>query len=199
VLDNLEHLLDGIEVLDELLQAAAKVKLLATSREQLNLRAEWTFEIQGLPVPSSLDPEDLQSNSAVALFLQRAKQTKVDFTSTTSDLASIKHICQLVEGLPLGLELAATWVNTLSCQEIATEIERGLDFLKTSKRDLPERHRSIIAVFAYSWNLLSVQEQDVLKKLSVFHGGFQRSAAEQVAEPLCPCFFTGEQIVHPAK
>ena len=182
VLDNLEHLLDGIEVLDELLESAAKVKLLTTSREQLNLRAEWTFEIQGLPIPSALDSENLESKSAVALFLQRAKQTKVEFTPTPSDLGAIKRICQLVQGLPLGLELAATWVNILSCQEIAAEIERGLDFLKTSKRDLPERHRSIKAVFEYSWDLLSVEEQDVLQKLSVFHGGFQHSAAAQVAD-----------------
>jgi len=182
VLDNLEHLLDGIEVLDELLESALKVKLLATSREQLNLRAEWTFEIQGLPIPSSLDLEDLETNSAVALFLQRAKQMKVGFGPTTNDLSAIKRICQLVEGLPLGLELAATWLNTLSCQEIAAEIGRGLDFLKTAKRDLPERHRSMSAVFEYSWNLLSAEEQDVLKKLSVFHGGFQRIAADQVAE-----------------
>jgi predicted ATPase/transcriptional regulator with XRE-family HTH domain len=181
IFDNLEHLLDGIEVLDELLESAPKVKLLATSREQLNLRTEWTFEIQGLPVPSSLDPEALESNSAVALFLQRARQTRLDFTPTADDLDSIRRICQLVEGLPLGLELAATWVNTLSCHEIAAEIERGLDFLKTSKRDLPERHRSINAVFEYSWNLLSAEEQEALKKLSVFHGGFQRTAAEQVA------------------
>jgi predicted ATPase/transcriptional regulator with XRE-family HTH domain len=182
ILDNLEHLLDGIEVLDELLEAAPKVKLLTTSREQLNLRTEWTFEIQGLPVPTASDPKDLETNSAVALFLQRTKQTKVDFRPTTADLGFIKHICQLVEGLPLGLELAATWVNTLSCEEIATEIERGLDFLKTSKRDLPQRHRSIIAVFDYSWKLLSAEEQNVLKKLSVFHGGFQRIAADQVAK-----------------
>jgi predicted ATPase/transcriptional regulator with XRE-family HTH domain len=181
VLDNLEHLLNGIELLDELLEYAPDVKLLTTSREQLNLRAEWVFEVQGLPVPSNIALDNIESNSAAALFLQRAKQVNVNFTPVSEDLHAIVHICQLVEGLPLGLELAATWINTLSCQEIAAEIERGLDFLATSRRDMPERHRSIHAVFEYSWNLLSAGEQVVLKNLSVFQGGFQREAAERVA------------------
>lgn len=186
VLDNLEHLLTGIELLDELLEYAPDVKLLTTSREQLNLRAEWAFEVQGLPVPSNIELDQIESNSAAALFLQRAKQVNVNFTPVPEDLHAIVRICQLMEGLPLGLELAATWVNTLSCQEIAAEIERGLDFLATSKRDMPERHRSIHAVFEYSWNLLPVEEQVVLKNLSLLQGGFQREAAEQVASATLP-------------
>jgi predicted ATPase len=186
VLDNLEHLLTGIEMLDELLEYAPNVKLLTTSREQLNLRTEWAFEVQGLPIPSNIEMDSVESNSAVALFLQRAKQVNMNFTPAPEDLPAIAHICQLVEGLPLGLELSATWVNTLSCQEIAAEIERGLDFLATSKRDTPERHRSIHAVFEYSWNLLSLEEQVVLKNLSLLKGGFQREAAEQVAGVTLP-------------
>jgi len=186
VLDNLEHLLSGIELLDELLESAPDLKLLTTSREQLNLRTEWAFEVQGLPIPSNVDLDNLESNSAMALFLQRAKQVNMNFAPTPEDLHAIARICQLVEGLPLGLELAATWVNTLSCREIATEIERGLDFLATSKRDIPERHRSIHTVFEYSWNLLSVEEQVVLKNLSVLQSGFQREAAEQVAGTTLP-------------
>ena len=186
VLDNLEHLLNGIELLDELLERAPHVKLLTTSREQMNLRAEWTFEVQGLPVPSHSEMETLESNSAAALFIQRAKQVSANFIPTTEDLSAIKRICQLVEGLPLGLELAATWVNILSSREIADEIERSLDFLATTKRDVPERHRSLHAVFEYSWNLLSPEEQNALKKLSVFQGGFTREAAEQVAGATLP-------------
>ena len=180
VLDNLEHLLNGIELLDELLSRAPNVKLLTTSREQLNLQSEWVFEIQGLPVSSHIEWETLNTNSAAALFLQRVKQTKRDFTPSADDLQAIARICQLVEGLPLGLELAATWANTLSCREIAEEIEHSLDFLMTSKRDIPERHRSLHAVFDYSWNLLSEEEQNTLRQLSVFQGGFTREAAEQV-------------------
>jgi predicted ATPase/transcriptional regulator with XRE-family HTH domain len=186
VLDNLEHLLNGIELLDELLEYAPSLKLLTTSREKLNLRTEWAFEVQGLPTPSSIEMDGIESNSAVALFLQRAKQVNVNFTPTPEDLHAVARICQLVEGLPLGLELAATWANTLSCPEIAVEIERGLDFLTTSKRDIPERHRSIQAVFEYSWNLLSIEEQAALKNLSVLQGRFQREAAEQVAGATLP-------------
>ena len=181
VLDNLEHLLDGVELLDELLQSAPGVKLLATSREPLSLRSEWVFEVQGLPIPSRIELENIEANSAAALFIERARQVKLIFTPAPEDLPAIARICQLVEGLPLGLELAATWITTLTCSEIAAEIEQNLDFLATSRRDLPERHRSLHAVFDYSWNLLSSEEQAVLKALSVFQGGFQRDAAEQVA------------------
>ncbi|HET9587487.1 MAG TPA: helix-turn-helix domain-containing protein, partial [Anaerolineales bacterium] len=186
VLDNVEHLLEGIEVLSELLEFAPDVTLLATSREQLNLRTEWIFEVQGLPVPSDSEPETLEANSAVALFIQRASQADVGFSPAAEDLPAITRICQLVEGLPLGIELAATWVNTLSCQEIADEIEKNLNFLETSRRDIPERHRSMNAVFEYSWNLLSTDEQKLLRGLSVFEGGFQREAAVEVAGATLP-------------
>lgn len=180
VLDNLEHLLNGVHLLDELLEGTPGVKILATSREQLNLRAEWTFEVQGLPVPST-DVKDAESNSAVALFLQRARQIKLDFTPTDSELASILHICRLVEGLPLGLELAAGWLKMIPPNEIAREIERSLDFLTTAARDVPARHRSLRSVFDHSWSLLSVEERSALMRLSVFRAGFTREAAEKVA------------------
>ena len=181
ILDNLEHLLDGIEILDGLLEHAPYVKLLTTSREQLNLRAEWVFEVQGLPVPSHIELTNPELNSAVALFIQRAKQANANFTPPPENLPAIIRICQLVEGLPLGLELAATWVRMLSLEEIANEIEKNLDFLTTTARDMPQRHRSIRAVFDYSWNLLSDNEQRSLRQLAVFRGGFTREAAERVA------------------
>ena len=186
VLYNLEHLLNGIEVLDELLEQAASVKLLTTSREQLNLRAEWVFNIQGLPVPSHIGLDDLESNSAAALFIQRAKQANANFTPSLENLSAITRICQLVDGLPLALELAATWVRMMSLSEIAREIDRSMDFLTTTERDVPQRHRSIRAVFDYSWGLLSDKERQVLRRLSVFRGGFTRKAAEQVANTTLP-------------
>jgi predicted ATPase/transcriptional regulator with XRE-family HTH domain len=181
VLDNLEHLLHGIELLAELLQFAPQIKLLATSREVLDLRSEWAFEVQGLPVPTDLASKDLESNSAAALFIRRAKQTRIDFTPSDQDVKAIVRICRLVDGLPLGLELAATWVRILSVDEIAREIERNIDFLTTSARDIPPRHRSIRAVFDYSWEMLTAEEQRILRQLAVFSGGFARDAAEQVA------------------
>ena len=181
VLDNLEHLLDGIELLDELLEHTDRVKLLTTSREQLNLRAEWVFEVQGLPIPSRNEFDPLEANGAMALFLQRAKQANAKFTPLSGDFAAITRICQLVDGLPLGLELAAAWVRMMSLREIAAEMERSLDFLTTTERDVPPRHRSIRAVFDSSWSLLSDEEREALGRLSVFRGGFSREAAEQVA------------------
>lgn len=181
VLDNLEHLLSGIELLDELLEHAPHAKLLTTSREQLNLRTEWIFEVQGLPVPTGVEKENLEANSAIALFSQRARQVKMDFTLTADDAQSISQICRLVDGLPLGLELAATWVRMMSIKEIVCEIEKSLDFLSTTGRDVPQRHRSIRVVFDQSWNLLSEEERAVMRRLSVFRGGFTREAAEQVA------------------
>jgi len=126
VLDNLEHLLDGVEVLDELLVRAPHLIMLATSREQLNLRAEWVFDVQGLPAPAQLSLDDLKSNSAVALFLQRAKQMDAKYAIAQSDLPAVTRICQLVDGLPLGLELAAAWVRMMPVDEIAREIEKSL-------------------------------------------------------------------------
>jgi len=186
VLDNLEHLLDGIEVLDELLKDTTQVKLLATSREHLNLRAEWVFEVQGLPVPSNADLGNLEANSAVKLFIHRAQQLKMNFLLAHENTQAIMRICQLVDGLPLGLELAATWVRKLSCHEIAQEIENNMDFLTVNARDLPQRHHSIRAVFDYSWKLLSEEEQDVMMRLEVFRGGFTREAAEKVAGATLP-------------
>jgi hypothetical protein len=94
------------------------------------------------------------------------------------------QICQTVEGIPLAIELAAVWVGMLSCQEIAQEINSNMDFLRTSMRDIPERHRSIRATFDHSWNLLSEGERRALCQLSVFHGGFDRM--RQIAGDL-PC------------
>ncbi|HEX9840678.1 MAG TPA: NB-ARC domain-containing protein [Anaerolineales bacterium] len=193
ILDNLEHLLNGIELLDELLEHAPQVKLLTTSRQQLNLRAEWAFEVQGLPVPSHIEMENLESNSAAALFVQRAKQTKMDFIPTRDDYSSIKRICQLVEGLPLALELAATWVRMLSVKEIAHEIERNIDFLTTTGRDVPQRHRSIRAVFEYSWNLLTEEERRILRQLAVFRRGFTRDQL-YIADEVFVCGTAAEVI-----
>jgi predicted ATPase/DNA-binding XRE family transcriptional regulator len=181
VLDNFEHLLDGAELLNEILQHAPDTKLLVTSRELLHLQAEWAFEVLGLSVSHNAQSDELESSSAATLFLQRARQVRTHFILTEPERLALLRICQLVQGLPLAIELAAAWVRTLSCQEIAREIEQGLSFLETTTRDIPERHRSITAVFDQSWKSLSSEEQRVLRQLSVFRGGFTRKAAEQVA------------------
>jgi len=185
VVDNLEHLLGDSfvpELFAELLAQASDVKLLVTSRESLGLQGEWVFEVRGLPIPENANME----GTSVELFLQRARRAHVGFNATTEDIPSIIRICKLVNGMPLGIELASAWVRTLSCEEIAREIEHGLDFLSVSAKDLPARHRSMRAVFDHSWKLLSEEEQDVLLRLSVFQGGFSRDAAGQVAKASLP-------------
>jgi predicted ATPase/transcriptional regulator with XRE-family HTH domain len=185
VVDNLEHLLGDsliVELFAELIAQAARIKLLVTSRESLSLQGEWVFEVHGLPIPESADLDE----TSVELFLQRARRAHVAFNATMEDTPAIIRICKLVNGMPLGIELAAAWVRTLSCEEIAREIEHGLDFLSVSAKDLPARHRSMRAVFDHSWKLLSKEEQDVLLRLSVFQGGFSRDAAQQVANVSLP-------------
>jgi predicted ATPase/transcriptional regulator with XRE-family HTH domain len=186
VLDNLEHLQKGVGLLGELLEQTERIKLLTTSRESLNLRAEWVFGVQGLPLPHDPLAIEIESSSAVKFFVRCAKQARVDFELKDEERSSVLRICQLVEGLPLGIELAATWVRVLSCAEIALEIERSIDFLSTSVKDMPERHRSMEAVFNHSWDLLNEAEQNVFMKLSIFRGGFTREAAEQVAGGTLP-------------
>jgi len=188
VVDNFEHLLDGANLLTEILSHAPDVTLLVTSRERLNLREEWVYEVQGLAFPAgdswlsevSKTSEVLTSYSAVQLFLQRARQTEVSFTPSTAEMAGIGRICQLMEGMPLGLELAAPWIRTLSCGEIAAEIEHSLNFLTTPLQNVPERHRSLWVVFEQSWGRLSAAEQTVLQQLSVFQGGCTLEAAKRV-------------------
>lgn len=178
LIDNIEHLLQetGVEFLAELLSCVPQLKLLITSREPVNLQGEWVFEVKGLPVPE----DKLIEGTSVELFLQRARRAHASFTVTANDYSAILRICQLVNGMPLGIELAAAWVRTLSCQQIAREIEQSLDFLSTSARDLPSRHRSMRAAFDHSWKLLSADEQSVLSQLSVFQGGFTREAGDQI-------------------
>ena len=188
ILDNVEHLLiegphqeNFAQLLIEILQRTPGVKLLVTSREALNLQEEWLFEVQGLAFPETVQTEGFDEFDAVTLFVQRARHSFPRFALNEADRAGIAHICRLVEGMPLAIELAATWMRILSPAEIAKEIEGSLDFLSGSVRDLPERHRSMRVVFDRSWQMLSADEQQVLCKLSVFRGGFQRQAAERVA------------------
>ncbi|HSF80273.1 MAG TPA: tetratricopeptide repeat protein [Anaerolineales bacterium] len=186
VMDNVEHLLEGVGFFTEMLNSAPDLKLLVTSRERLNLLGEWVFEIQGLPVPASENSDHIESYGSIELFIQSACRVKANFTFQSEEISPVVRICQLVDGMPLGIELAAAWVSVLNCQEIAREIERNMDFLVTSLRDVPERQRSLRAVFEHSWKLLSQDERKVLSRLAIFRGGFTRQAAAQIASATLP-------------
>jgi predicted ATPase/transcriptional regulator with XRE-family HTH domain len=185
-LDNFEHLLEASSLLAEILQAAPQVKLLATSRERLNLQGEWLFDLQGLLVPPPDQEEEIEAYSAAALFIQSAQRARAGFQLSPADRTAVARICRLLEGMPLAIELAAAWTPALSCAEIAAELERGLDILVTPLRDVPERQRSMRAVFDHSWQLLCPEEESVLRQLSVFLGGFGREAAGAVAGATLP-------------
>lgn len=190
VIDNLEHLLVAspqgedesgvIGLVKEILQRQPNIKILVTSRERLNLQGEWMYELYGLPTPPEYASNRLEDYAAVALFVLAARRVKADFEIDPENQSATIQICRLLEGIPLAVELAAGWVRLLSCQEIVQEIEANLDFLTTAMRDVPERHRSIRATIDYSWKLLPDEERRILSRLSVFHGGFSRQAAEQV-------------------
>lgn len=191
--DNVEHLLAAgppqaglVDLLLDILRRAPGVKLLVTSRDMLDLQEEWVFDVRGLAFPDALPTGRLDEYPAVALFIQRAKRASPGFAANEADLAAIAQLCCLVQGMPLAIELAATWSRALSPSEIATQIEGGLDFLSASLRDLPERHRSMRVVFDQTWQRLSAKEQQALSQLSVFRGGFSRGAAEQVAGASLP-------------
>ncbi len=181
VLDNMEQLAGAAVLLSDILAEAPGVRMLVTSRERLALPEEWVMEVQGLPYPVSGESGDGASSSAVQLFIKCAQRTRADLRWQNADWPAIARICQLVEGMPLGIELAAAWVGMLSCQEIAAELERDLDLLVSRQRGVPERHASLRAVFEHSWSLLTEAERSAFSQLSVFRGGFTRGAAAQVA------------------
>jgi predicted ATPase/DNA-binding CsgD family transcriptional regulator len=180
ILDNFEHLLPAAELLSKLLAAAPNVKILVTSREALKLSEEWVVPVPGLSFPDDTSPADPHEYDAIRLFLERAGRINRRY-SPEKDWADIARICQLVRGMPLGVELAAAWVKVLPTSEIIAEIERSLDFLATTARNVPERHRSMRAVFDYSWLLLSDEERDVFKRLSIMRGAFSREAARSLS------------------
>lgn len=185
ILDNLEHLLIP-PFLDEtqrfiagVLRATPSVMLLITSREVLNLREEWVFPLRGLPCPVDAEDTDTVSES-LQLFADRARQIRADF-SLQDDFAGAVRICQLVDGLPLALELAASWTKVLTCRAIADEIERNLAFLAAAQHNVSPRHQSLEAVFEHSWALVTDDERLAMARLAVFRDGFQREVAREVA------------------
>ena len=159
VFDNLEHLLlptptmgekfGVVELMIEILQRLPNLKILGTSRERLNLRGEWTYELHGLSVPPSEFAGRLEAYDSIALFVTSAQRIQPDFQATGEEQTYLIQITQLVEGVPLAIELAAAWVGVLSCREIAREVKANLDFLSSSMRDIPERHRYISGLRAW--------------------------------------------------
>ncbi len=185
--DNFEHVIsdENIQFLLEILSTAYQVKILITSRASLNLQGENLYAVAGMEYPAGdIDiqgKDKWQDFSAIVLFAQCAKRANPGFDVSGQNLTHIVSICQSVQGMPLGIELAATWLEVLSESEIAEEIKQSLDFLETDQRDIPIRQRSLRAVFETTWRYLKPEEQDIYQRLSIFQGSFTREAAQAVA------------------
>lgn len=179
IFDNCEHLTDELALITDILHAAPAIKVIATSRTRLNLPGETLMMIEGMDFPETLTA-DLSAYSAIQLFVQSARRSKPGFQLRPADFKPMIEICKLVRGMPLGIELAAAWVEVLSLAEIAAEIARDLDFLGTEAHDAPERHRNMRAVFGHSWELLTPKEQQGFSRLAVFRGRFTRQAGQAV-------------------
>ncbi|MBC8163961.1 MAG: tetratricopeptide repeat protein [Roseiflexaceae bacterium] len=180
VLDNFEQLVEAADLLEELLATAPAVTLLLTSQERIRLREEWVYDLTGLTVPLGESMAEVEASAAARLFVQQAQRLRASFTLNDSNCAAIARICTLVGGHPLAIELAAAWVRTLSCAEIARELAAGLDLLTSQVRNLPPRHRSVRAAFEQSWARLGQQERSALSMLAVFPGSFSLEAASAV-------------------
>lgn len=176
VLDNFEHLLGATDLVSRLLMAGPQLTVLVTSRERLRLGDETVYSLGGLDDP--LDPAGY--SHSIELFIERARQVDSTF-DPDSDRDSMRQVASALDGLPLGIELAAAWVDVLTPREIAEEIESSLGFLESQERDREARHTSLRAVFESSWSRLAEAQREVLAKLSVFKGGFDREAAKAIA------------------
>ncbi len=186
VLDNMEHLEEGAIWLGKLLQEAAQLKLLVTSRQPLQLQGEWLFPVGGMSFPPAETAENSDQYSAVRLFHQRATLVQPGFKPTPTEQQAINRLCRLLTGMPLGIELAAAWLSLLTCNEIVQEVEKSLDFLASPWQDTPERHRSLRAVFNSTWTHLTETERNTMQQLSVFQSGFDRDAALAVTGTTLP-------------
>ncbi|NJP06883.1 MAG: diguanylate cyclase, partial [Chloroflexaceae bacterium] len=180
VFDSFEHFREDVTLLQDILEQAPGVHLLITSRDRMNIPGMVSFELGGLNVPESETDTSIERYSAVQLFIRSARQTYAEFTYTAADVPFIARICRLLEGMPLGIELAAAWVRTFSCQTIAEKIELNLSFLVTDRPEVHGRHRSLLAMIDSFWFLLSEAEQSIVRQISVFRGGFSGEAARQV-------------------
>lgn len=192
VLDSVELLAPHDAFVQEilaLLQDAPGVRLLITSRVRLQIQEEWIYDLGGLDYPAAQDVSQPPAQPRAAadidyaagqLFVQEANRLQRHFMPTATDAAAIAHIARLLEGQPLGLELAAASTRTHSCTDIAQAIAHDLDFLAGSLRNVPARQRSLRAVFDFSWGLLSAPEQLAMQRLAVFRGPVELETAARV-------------------
>ena len=185
VLDNFEQVISAAPLVAELLVACSQLKVLVTSREGLRVRGEHEYFVPPLeiPNPAELPPlETLTRYTAVELFVQRAQAVKQDFRLTDETAQTVAEICYRLDGLPLAIELAAARIKLLPPKAMLARLERRLEFLTSSARDLPTRQRTLRDAIAWSYDLLNEHEQKLFRQVSVFVGGCTFDAIEAIAE-----------------
>jgi predicted ATPase/DNA-binding SARP family transcriptional activator len=182
LLDNAEHLISQAlaDFIVEILTQAPDVKIMVASRERLQMQAEQVLNLSGLAYPPEETTLAASTYPAGQLFLQRAEGHGQPLPRTLETDETIQRLCRLVDGLPLALELAATWTPAMPLAEIVSAIERGLDLLATDMHDVSPRHRNIHAVFDTSWQMLRADERRIMRQLATFRGDFSAAAAADV-------------------
>jgi predicted ATPase len=183
VLDNFEQIAEAAPFLADLLAAAPELKLLATSRAALQLRAEHEFPVPPLGLPDRGRPlaaETLSQYAAVALFIERATAVKPDFAVTSENAPAVAEICHRLDGLPLAIELAAARVRLLPPSAMLARLGRRLPLLTGGARDLPARQQTLRAAIQWSYDLLDPDEQRLFRRLAVFVGGCTLEGTEAV-------------------
>ena len=185
LVDNVEQLVAGAPLLEQILARAPGLKVLATSRESLRIRSEKVVAVAPLALPEAGAPDDpgaLATVPAVALFVAFARDARPGFELTEANAAAVAEICRRLDGLPLALQLAAARLTVLSPAALLARLERRLPLLTHGPRDLPERQQTLRAAIAWSYDLLGAAEQRMFRQLAVFAGGFTLEAAEALTE-----------------
>jgi len=182
LLDNMEHLLESATLVAEVLRASPGITLLVTSREPLRVRGEHEMPVRPLPLPDTSDsPGQVLENEAVALFASRAMEVRPDFELSVANSAEVAEICRRLDGLPLAIELASARARLLSTSALLKRLENRLGLLTDGPRDAPNRQQTLRDTIAWSYDLLSLEEQMIFIRLSVFAGGFPIDAAAAIA------------------
>jgi predicted ATPase len=183
VLDNCEQIIAGCAALCEaILGAAPNVRILATSREPLSCLGEQVFEVPPLALPGESSPDAaIRKAAAVELFVERARGLNTDFRPSDDDIAIIARLCRRLDGLPLAIEMVASWAGVLGLPALEAKLNDPSKSWPGARRTAPQRHSTLRATLEWSYDLLSPEEQAVLRRLAAFAGPFSMTAAEAVA------------------
>src|SRR5439155_2649904 len=195
VLDNVEHLLEGcVHLVDEIVRRSPDIAVLVTSRERLDMAGELTYRVPSLTVPETgetLTPETVSRYEGVRLFVERAKLVRPDFDLTAENASSVASVCARLDGMPLAIELAAPRLRSMSVDELSEHLDQRFaspsvrqpktDLLTDGSRAALPRHRTLRSMLDWSYDLLTGREQAMLRRVSVFAGGWTLASAEQVS------------------